>query len=663
MNYTVKNQKGNFIEVDDKTMQGLIDRGIRKQEDFKPVVTQTSFSVDVPKPTQTVRESTRVEPQAPGQKTAEPKQSGAAEYLRESVRTAFPTATDTSKTTGQRIAGVLKDVGTMPMRQLTGIGAGLGELAGGGNYFDAFKESARNPTKEVESHIGKNSEIVTSNARRLVAAAAEDPMTTVSLGMPVGGIANAAKLIGANVIGHAAQRYADGNATAGDYALGAGLDIVPGAAGLGMGKIASKVLGEAGKESAIASLMKTIKAAPMVKHGDEWKGLKTGLKGTVNGKPVFEHLTSATDMTPAPIVDRYAALKDAVDEGFRPSLEALQKTGVTVDLPKAVKQASKNTIERMSQGNHPVSINDQIAAEKWLKDHVYIPDDPGLASKLAEIQRNKLEPYTPVSGQYKGREVYKFSDKSVMPVDDLNDAVAYNLSEHDPLTAHFKKSSMAKEAFKADPDKQTARSMMTGEFAKSTRDQLTKKLRIGSVGAAKTITDYDDIAAKKAAGVWNERTLRNGNVIQTEIPRSQWTKDQLATYKAAKQEIVGNRNIAKQGYEKQLQNSAPLYAMEDAMDRALRTRGNNNRFGLGDIALGLGALGSVGGATLTPWSLLGLPVVGAMKYANTPGFARMQWNLAKEGPLQDVTKLASKSALQAMRSAATLPGKNKKEGK
>lgn len=668
MQYTTKNKYGETVPVDVATREKLLQSGKRKPQDFNLVPEVRSLDVDGPRPV-AQQESTRVAPKQDKRET----QNKLVEFFGKNIKAALPTATDPNKSVGQRIVGAVTDIASSPLRQVAGIGAGLGELAGGGNYFDAFNEAAASPSMEAERNIGEGDVLGSATARRLAASLAEDPTALPSMLMPVSGAANIAKLVGMNAVGHAAQRYAtDDNATTGDYVKGGLLDAAPvGIAGVSKlgGKFVKEVAGETGKSNAIASLMKSLKAAPMVKGGTEWEGLKQGLSGKFEGKPIFKQIVSKTDLTPSRVGERYEDLKAVVDSRFQPIRDELTNTGVTIDLPKAMKGAISRVEDNASSGRLPISPSEQINAEKWAKARALKPDDKDTYSKLMDIKRGTAEKYVPVSGPNKGIETYRFSDGTKVPVDDFHASVDGMLQTASPDYAHRTGSNLMKEAFK-NPEKSTARSDMAYSLAKEIRDQMTEPVNTSSALARKAAMEGDEYAkhfARKAAGVTKE-VKRGNSVVETTIPRSQWTPEQKKAYNAAIKQILDNRNTAKGKWSEQLAASEPFYQMQPAMDRAIHTGGNRNHLGLGDVVLAGGAMGALGASLAHPSALAGIPMAALAAYSNRPGFSRALWDLSDVRALNELDKLRGSELSKALQSAtgrliSTKSQPKKKEGK
>lgn len=567
MQYITKNKYGETVTVDEATREALLQSGKRKQQDFS--IAPRSLDVPAPRVDSTQQESTRV---ASKDKSTRPTTlSNVGNALKNGSKNLLPTATDPNKTTGQRVVGAVSDIASYPLRTVAGIGAGLGELAGGSGIADALhaaNETVRNPTKAVEE-----SGTPYQGVQRIAAAIAEDPTTLPSLLMPLANVGLVRQLATVTA-GHALDRYARrGDAsTPIDYAKDAVLDVALPTALHGISGVAAKLrpyVGEHGKETARNMLMRSMKAAPMAKSSQEWEGLKDGLHGMVDGKPVMEQIIKSK-YTPRvdEVVENYNKLKDVIDERFEPVLEKLQKTGATTDIPAAMRAASKSVVDDMASGRTSISFDDLAKAKKWTNERVSVPDNAELAAKANQVH-DGLTPTVPRSGPNKGVPTYKFADGTRQSVADFNDELAANLKEHDPKVSHAKKSEAWHEAFKGDPEHQTARQAFTKALGRDLREQLTSDVGPRTRG----LKAYDDYYAKKAAGIIKESS---DGLSFTEKPKASWTADDKKKYNDALKAVGNARNAARTMYKEQLANAEPLYQMEDAMWRAGHTGANRD---------------------------------------------------------------------------------------
>lgn len=531
-------------------------------------------------------------------------------YLDAPSQTVFPSM-DQKPTLKGKAYALARDVATLPLRTVAGIGAGLGDFGrtireGSEQDPTAVKLPYSNMdprllqyvpeaaitgletmqrTMRSPSRVAEETESPTIFPK-IAAGMAEDPLTIPAMKYGIGKNLISTMVRGipvglATYATHAADRASAGRddvfrgETLPEYISDVAPVLAPPALNLiGKGIVAplakaTEFLGSGGKEKALDLAMSQFKAAPKVKGGQEWEGLKEALMSKYNNKPLITQLFTGNESDIPAVVKNYQTLKSEVDKNFTPILEAMKDAGVKVDQKKILDRVYKDIDEYfVGEKTAPTWSAKKIQAAKdfvssainrhfgdaqmqdfatkmannELLPDVYvtrggknvIPSLRKLDSRMFEAQARlgRIDPnmYEPL---------YRTPQGNLVPR-----AGAFQYDPLNPATAHKAKSSMWEEAFKRSPEQETEKEYAALAAGKALRDFMT-----------------NPELSKPMALVRAEAGEKSGLVGSEELVKALRRKynTQVPLYESWKQ---------------QLEKSQPFYAAEPAMIRAEHTTAN-----------------------------------------------------------------------------------------
>lgn len=343
-----------------------------------------------------------------------------------SLTALFPTA----MTKGAGPWTVTRDIATLPLRTVSGIGAALGEA--GGQAFgsgtrpvpeaipaalQAYMDAMQSPEASVAEARG-------GRLSQAMGATANDPLTlplmAVAPGRSLPGILGKGALMGGATYGtHVLDRAAGGAGIGESFGGETGgqlvQDVLPTALPLafrGAGAVLSPIaenFGQRGVEHAYRMVRSMIKPASIAKGGQIAEGYEEGMRGTipglvpgseaaldagaaeglrgaVAGREIFPELVKRDTRNVPEIVENYNRLKAEIDAGFDPALAQLTTSGVRVPRVPILRAIDEGLQVQTAQGKGwPLA--DRERALDFVKQQLFTHDDPAMVAFADQIER------------------------------------------------------------------------------------------------------------------------------------------------------------------------------------------------------------------------------------------------------------------------------------
>jgi hypothetical protein len=552
---------------------------------------------------------------------------------------------------------------TIPTRTAAGVGSALGEAAGGGSYSDVLKALALGMHDPVELAQADAKQGAGNKWSQIGASMADNP-TTLPLTLVGGGVLpqalkSVAMMYGNDVARKAAEEdqgwksLVPTKGEAESYAV----PLALGTAGRGLQIASTSDAGQIFRDKAVNLLTSIIKPAQYAKGGQEATGLVNGLLGRdIEGKqrsaPLLPRLVGYRTSTAPDIAKNYQKVFDETTRKFSPLLEDMDKTqadklagwdqalvtgGNEADqrlfdsfingtptetraaseaVPKpedisALKalNAARDALDKAQASKYgAISLDESDNAIKWLSRRA---NTPNTVEGIKELRaRNNMfkairsrELLPDENGNYldpeSGYQYLPMGQRDGMFISPTNGEIFMRGIKEDypmpPSTAHTLKSSIMKEVYKKSQDVETAKEVAGEALGQELRDQLRS----------------------------NEF-----------IPQGLEHYEPLAKY-----------NNLKERYGKLLDESAPVYALEAAMDRAA-ARENRNPISLTKMI----ALGALSGGK----GLIGAPLALGATLQEHPGTARALWDIGNGLDKVNGTKFGNMLLNGAAKTASTL---------
>lgn len=567
----------------------------------------------------------------------------------------FPSMGEKPSTLGKLYA-VGRDVATFPLRTVAGFGAGLGDAAAfmDKRITEDMKQhpasyAPRRPTTRPFKFIPEALEAgafgmqqamrsPSSSAKEtgstiadIGAGMAEDPLTLPGIYFGIGknlvGTVGRGLGLGAATYGtHVGDRASSGRddmfrgETPDQLVSVAAPAVLPVVAKLGgsvVGKVwdvAKGTVGSAGKKAATDLAMSQFKAAPKVRGGEEWEGLKAALESDYKGKPLITQLFTGKESKIPEVVQNYKAIKSEVDANFNPLLEKMKDAGIRIDQDKVMEAVSRDiddyflgeatapswdekkikaakefvrksiyrhfadqaaTVEEKAATRDLYKLSNMLKTGK-AKPEVFVaktnspiglgtltPEELGKLAKAGKINQNNYEP------------LYRYPDGSLRA-----SGAALTYEPLSPKTAHKAKSSMWEEAYKRGPEQESEReyaAKAAGDALKAymTNPELHRPKMLERLASSKQLSDLlkspSFIAKAKSAGMTPDDLVML-------IDKQNEAKNTAAEAIFAKQAPLLRQ------WGEQLDLSKPIYGAQQAMARAEHTTANRLPFSLGKLA-------------------------------------------------------------------------------
>lgn len=327
---------------------------------------------------------------------------------------------------------ITRDLATLPLRTVAGVGAAAGEL--GGQLFgsgtrpipEAIPEAMQAYMDAMQSPEASVAEAQGGRPAQAFASMANDPTTLPLLAVAPGrsllGILGKGALMGAGSYGsHVLDREAGGadlgEAFGGETKGQIIQDVLPTAlplafkgAGAALAPLAEN-FGQRGIEHAYNMVRSMIKPASIAKGGQIAAGYEEGmrgaipgmvpgseaaleagasegLRGSVAGREIFPELVKRETKNVPEIVENYNKLKAEIDAGFDPALARLTTSGVRVPRVPILRAVDEGLQQQTAQGKGwPLA--DRERALNFVKEQLFTHDDPAMVAFADQIARAK----------------------------------------------------------------------------------------------------------------------------------------------------------------------------------------------------------------------------------------------------------------------------------
>lgn len=542
-----------------------------------------------------------------------------------SLTALFPTA----MTKGAGPWTITRDIATLPLRTVAGIGAAAGELAGqavgSGSRpvpaaLQAYMDAMQSPEASVAEARG-------GRLSQAMGATANDPLTlplmAVAPGRSLPGILGKGALMGGATYGtHVLDRAAGGAGIGESFGGETGgqlvQDVLPTALPLafrGAGAVLSPIaenFGQRGVEHAYRMVRSMIKPASIAKGGQIAEGYEEGMRGAVAGREIFPELVKRDTKNVPEIIENYQRLKAEIDAGFDPALAQLTTSGIRVPRVPILRAVDEGLRAQTAQGKGwPLA--DRERALDFVKQQLFTHDDPAMvafadqiararagagklpkpaayqvldllpppvrastdpAARLAEIEASvagaRLTPEeyaaraasaaetgTPI----KSIPLYQLPGGELRPLEQ-----ATRFEPLMPRTAQNLKSNLFEEAFKRGSEQDRAKETAARIAGEQLKRYLTEPAAHTLEGFPNTFSGV--VRAHRAA-----RTEQPIAGVTSKIENAPSPYDYLGSAPTAEQ-------VAALGaFKAQLARSQPIYAMQEAMERA-ETAKNRYAFSL-----------------------------------------------------------------------------------
>ena len=675
--YSVKNAAGEDVVVDDATRQELLDAGKRTAADFAPVSGTDNSGADftiMSGPAQiltpedsldqgliTTEEYAKIRADEEAKANAAPPPPGPLDAPTPSLaEESFPSTVAASQNDvpwPKYVYAAGSDLASLPLRAIAGAGAGAGTLAGGGSASDALKALAlttKDPVAMAEADARTNGDPGYGSKLAAIGAASAANPTTLPLLLMGGGPAaqaiKAATLMYGNDVARKGTEPGGGwgdfipnTPEAQSYALPAVLAALPPAA-----RFLTQDLSPALRQKAIQLLTSQIKPAQYAKGGAEAEGLAAGLQGRALGAParpgdvpLLPKIVDYTTRTVPQVAENFQTrVMNPVQEKFQPLLRNMDQTQAQMEagwnqhwstvpdnpeadietqfaqaLPTrpsaadALTAAQKSLKEARAAKSPLIDKSETDAAMKWLKSRLLQPNTPeGLDAfdakneAMRDIAAGKVHPVADDMGiGLTYRHPNGFSYSPTLP----SGYKTYRTTSG-PLHVPVNPKELQMEGIWTGPDKQVSGVVENGmehtdlpySIAHNAKSAINKEIYKNN---------QDVNTAREFGGHAVGQNLRQQILQKAPVPEG------FENYAP-----LEKLNMLKERYADLMKESAPAYAMQDAMERA---SARENR-----LPISLARL--MGGAAFAAGKNMmggGLALGSALQ--EHPGTARALWDL------------------------------------
>lgn len=345
-----------------------------------------------------------------------------------SLTALFPTA----MTKGAGPWTVTRDIATLPLRTVSGIGAALGEA--GGQAFgsgtrpvpEAIPAALQAYMDAMQSPAASVAEAQGNLAARAAADVANDPLTLPLAAVAPGrsfpgiigkGMGMGAATYGTHVLDRSASGAGIGDALTGETKGQIAQDVAPTLIPLAFrtaGALAAPVaenFGKRGVEHAYQMVRSMVKPPAAARGGQIASGYEEGMRGTipglvpgseaaldagaaeglrgaVAGREIFPELVKRDTRNVPEIVENYNRLKAEIDAGFDPALAQLTVSGIRVPRVPILRAVDEGLQQQTAQGKGwPLA--DRERALEFVKGQLFTHDDPAMVAFADQIARAK----------------------------------------------------------------------------------------------------------------------------------------------------------------------------------------------------------------------------------------------------------------------------------
>lgn len=325
----------------------------------------------------------------------------------QAIAPSFTDAKRSGKNYGGRTWGAVKDIASLPLRTVAGLGAGAGELLGSGsvqNAGGAFMQTMADPARSTQESYGSTPDLQKKLLNPVVyGGMASDPLSLpmMALGGPelspmLGGWLAGAMSYARNVADRAADGAGIGDAFGGETDSQLLGDILPigigaGLSGAAMVPYAAKALKEGAKDLIRSQIKPTRKGGGTMAEGLR-AGLDAGYLPTIAGR--------FTASTPE-MAKRFARTFEPVQESFRPALQELDESGAMISTDNAMRGAQSHLAEYIAKGGVIPAESQGRNALEWLRQRISQSDNPADVSKVLSgwVEPPQRGPIAPTSTQ------------------------------------------------------------------------------------------------------------------------------------------------------------------------------------------------------------------------------------------------------------------------